>query len=82
MSGLSSVVPPAPIPNKEGAWAAAWNYAPYLKMLKPGTGMISIVDADFKTLAHAPVVFVAPPKPKPEATKPEAGKPGAKPPAR
>lgn len=73
MSGISGAVTPLPVPNKDGAWAAVWNAAPYLKMLKPGTAMISVVDENFKTLAHAPVVFVAPPKPAP--TKPAPTKP-------
>jgi hypothetical protein len=65
MSGISGAVTPAPVPNKDGAWAAEWNYAPYLKMLKPGTAMISVADQNFKTIGQAPVVFVAAKKPEP-----------------
>jgi hypothetical protein len=62
LSGISGAVSPAPVPNKEGAWATVWICEEYLKMIKPGTAMISAVDKDFKTLGQAPVVFVAPPK--------------------
>lgn len=61
-SGISGTVKPAPMTNKEGAWAGAWDLEGYLKVIPPGTGMISVVDQDFKTLAQAPVLFVAPPK--------------------
>lgn len=82
LSGISGAVTPAPVANADGMWAAEWTYSAYVKMIKPGTGMISVVDPNFKTLAQAPVVFVAPPpKPKPEAAKPEA-KPAAKPEAK
>ena len=63
VSGISGAVKPAPVPNKEGAWAAVWDCSRYLKkIITPGTAMISAVDQDFKTLGQAPVVFVAPPK--------------------
>lgn len=83
LSGISgSVAPPSPVANADGVWAAEWTYTAYLRNLSPGTGLISVVDPDFKTLAQAPVLFVAPPKPKPEAApKPEA-KPVPKPAAR
>jgi hypothetical protein len=72
LSSIGGAVSPAPVPNKDGAWAAEWNYAPYLKMLKPGTAMLSVADQNFKTLDQAPVVFVAPKKP--QATKGPAKK--------
>lgn len=62
VSGISGAVKPAPVPNKEGAWVAEWDCTAYLKVIKAGTAMLSVVDQDFKTLAHAPIVFVAPPK--------------------
>lgn len=71
-SGISGTVKPAPVTNKEGAWAGEWDCGAYLKVIQPGTGMISVVDQDFKTLAQAPVLFVAPPKkaePKKDAPK-------------
>lgn len=78
MSGISGTVSPAAVANQEGAWATTWTYTSYLRSLKPGTGMISVVDKDYNVQLQAPVVFVAPPKPKPEA----APKPEAKPAAR
>ncbi len=68
LSGISGAVKPAPVPNAEGAWAVEWDCTAYLKMIKPGTAMLSAVDKDYKTLAQAPVLFVAAPK-KPEAKK-------------
>jgi hypothetical protein len=68
LSGISGAVKPAPVPNAEGAWAAQWDCTEYLKIIKPGTAMISAVDKDYKTLAQAPVLFVAAPK-KPDAKK-------------
>jgi len=63
VSGISGAVKPAPVPNKEGAWAAVWDCNRYLKsVITAGTAMISVVDQNFKTLDQAPVVFVAPPK--------------------
>ena len=62
VSGISGAVKPAPVPNKDGAWAVEWDFSAYLKMIKPGTAMISAVDQDYKPLAEAPVLFVAPPK--------------------
>jgi hypothetical protein len=53
---------PAPVPNKEGAWATVWTCAPYLVLLKAGTVMIAVTDNEYKTLAQIPVAFVAPPK--------------------
>lgn len=82
MSGISGAVTPAPVANADGMWAAEWVYSAYVKMIQPGTAVISVVDSNFKTLAHAPVQFLAAPKPKPEAAKPEAAKPEAKPAAR
>jgi hypothetical protein len=74
LSGISGSVKPEPVPNKEGAWVAVWDCGgDYLKMIKPGTAMISVVDKDFKTLAQVPVIFVAPPK-KPEPKKDEPKK--------
>ena len=82
MSGISGAVTPAPVANADGMWAAEWTYAAYSAMIKPGTAVISVVDSNFKTLAHAPVEFLpAPPKPKPEAAKPAAAKPEAAKPA-
>ena len=68
VSGISGAVKPAPVPNQQGAWAAEWDYSEYLKMIKAGTAVISVVDQDYKTLAEAAVLFVAPPK-KPEPKK-------------
>jgi len=62
LSGISWAVKPAPVPNKEGAWAAVWHLKRYLRIIKAGTAMISVVDENYKTLGQAPVVFVAPPK--------------------
>ena len=62
LSGISGAVKPAPVPSKDGVWAAVWDCDEYLKMIKPGTGIISVVDQDYKTLVQAPVVFLAPPK--------------------
>ena len=75
MSSIGSVVTPAPVANQEGAWAAEWNFSSYVKVLKPGTAMLTAADKDYKTLGHAPIVFVVPPPPKPMA-KPTA-MPGA-----
>lgn len=80
MSSIGSAVKPAPVPNQDGNWAAAWDYSAYIKSVKPGTALLTVTDKDYKTLGQAPVVFNTPPAPKPEA-KPEA-KPGAKPAAR
>lgn len=71
MSGIAGTVQPNAVPNQDGAWAARWVITPYLKSFRPGTGMLSVTDMEYKTLGQAPVVLVAPPKPKPEA-KPEA----------
>jgi hypothetical protein len=77
MTGISSALKPEPVPNEEGAWAAAWDISSYTAVFKPGTGMLTVVDKNWKTIGEAPVVLVAPPpKPKPEA-KPEAAKPAA-----
>jgi hypothetical protein len=72
-SGISGTVKPEPVPNKDGAWAAVWNCDDYLKMIAPGTGMISVVDQEYKTLVQAPVLFLAAPK-KPEPKKDEPKK--------
>jgi hypothetical protein len=73
-SGISTDdLKPAPVPNKEGAWATVWTCAPFLPMLKAGTVMIAVTDNDFRPLAQIPVVFVAPPK-KPEPKKEEPKK--------
>ena len=66
---MSSTLEPAPVPNKEGAWATEWSIAPYLKNLKPGTVMIAVTDNEYKTLDQIPVTFVAPPKKKDEPKK-------------
>ena len=75
LSSIASNLKPAPVPNNEGAWAAEWDYSSYVRVVKPGTAMLTVADKDYKTLGHAPVVFVSPP------AKPEA-KPAAKPAAR
>lgn len=64
MSVISGAVEPAPVPNKEGAWAASWDCKRYVgkKIISAGTAMIAVVDQNFKPLVQAPVVFVAPPK--------------------
>ena len=71
--GMSSIAPsvkPAPVPNKAGAWAVEWDFSSYVKILKPGTGMITVADKDYRTLGMAPIVFkAAPKKPKPEARR-------------
>jgi len=77
MSGIAGTVVPNAVPNQDGAWAARWVLTPYLKSFSPGTGMLTVTDMNYKTLGQAPIVLLAPPKPKPEA-KPEA-KPAAKP---
>jgi hypothetical protein len=78
MSGIAGTVAPNAVPNQDGAWAARWLLTPYLSSFRPGTGMLTVTDMNYKTLGQAPVVLLpAPPKPKPEA-KPEA-KPAAKP---
>jgi hypothetical protein len=82
MSGISSSLKPEPVPNEEGAGAAAWDISSYTAVFKPGTGMLTVVDKNWKTIGEAPVVLVAPPpKPKPEAAKPDAPKPEAAKPA-
>ncbi|MHB8773006.1 MAG: hypothetical protein ACYC7J_18580 [Syntrophales bacterium] len=68
LSGISGAVKPAPIPNAEGAWAAEWDVKAYLKLIKPGTAMITVVDKDYKPVTQAPVLFIAAPK-KAEAKK-------------
>ena len=68
LSGISGAVKPAPVPTKEGAWAVEWDVSAYVKITKPGVAMITVVDKDYKTVAEAPVLFVAAPK-KPDAKK-------------
>jgi len=75
LSGINSAVSPDAVANADGAWATAWTYTQYLNSLTPGTGMLSVVDNEYKVLYSAPVHFLPKPKPKP---KPEA-KPEAKP---
>jgi hypothetical protein len=62
LSGISGAVKPAPVPNAEGAWAVEWDCTAYLKMIKPGTAMITVADKDYKPVTSAPVLFVAAPK--------------------
>ncbi|MEW6335115.1 MAG: hypothetical protein AB1558_12680 [Thermodesulfobacteriota bacterium] len=62
LSGISAVVKPAPVPNSDGVWASEWDVGPYLKVIKAGTTVISVVDKDWNTMVQAPVLFVAPPK--------------------
>ena len=73
MSSIASVVKPPPVANQEGAWAGEWDLSSYVRVLKPGTGMLTATDKDFNPLGQAPVVLVAPPA-KPPA-KPPAGAP-------
>lgn len=51
---------PVPVANKEGAWATVWSCAPYLQSIPKGTVMINVTDKDYRTLASAPVAFMAP----------------------
>jgi len=67
---MSSTLKPAPVPNKEGAWATEWNIARYLRTLKPGTVMIAVTDNEYNTLDQIPVTFVAPPKKKDAPKRP------------
>lgn len=67
MSSIGSAVKPAPVANQEGAWAAEWDFSSYVRVVQPGTAMLTAADKDYKTLGHAPVVFVAPPPAKPMA---------------
>jgi hypothetical protein len=76
MSSIGSALKPAPVANQDGAWAAQWDYSSYVRVIKPGTAMLTVADKDFNTLDQAPVLFIAqPPKPAPQA----AAKPGAQP---
>jgi hypothetical protein len=79
MSSIGSALKPAPVANQDGAWAAQWDYSSYVRVIKPGTAMLTVADKDFNTLDQAPVLFVAqPPKPAPEAAaKPVPGRPAA-----
>ena len=85
LSGISGGLKPAPVPNADGAWAATWDISPYVSTFRPGVGLLTVNDANWKAIGEAPVLLVAPPPkpaPKPEAAKPEAAKPEAKPPAK
>lgn len=62
LSGINAVVKPEPVPNNDGVWATEWDITAYLKVIKPGTTVISVADKDWNTLVQAPVLFVAPPK--------------------
>ena len=61
---INNALKPAPIPNAEGAWVTSWTLGRYTRVLKPSTKMITIADENYKTLAQAPVTFLAKPKPK------------------
>ncbi|MCC6472504.1 MAG: hypothetical protein IT514_02050 [Burkholderiales bacterium] len=82
MSSIGGVLKPVPVPNQDGAWAAEWDISSYVRVIRPGTGMLTVADKDFKTLGQAPIVFVAAPaKPAPQAAAKGAPKavPGARP---
>src|SRR4051812_20194260 len=57
MSSIGSSLKPAPVANQDGAWAGSWDYSSYVRVLKPGTAMLTVADKDFNTLGQAPIVF-------------------------
>lgn len=75
MSSIGSSLKPAPVANADGAWAAEWDYSSFVRVIKPGTAMLTAADKDYKPLGQAPVAFIAPPPPK--AAPAVAGRPAA-----
>jgi hypothetical protein len=76
MSSIGSSLKPAPVANADGAWAAQWDYSSFVRVIKPGTAMLTAADKDYKPLGQAPVAFIAPTPPKAPAV---AGRPEARP---
>ena len=51
---------PQPVANKVGAWATTWKCGRFVrkKLIKQGAYTLTVTDAEYNPIAHAPVAFV------------------------
>ena len=58
-SDIGYAIKPNPIPDKTGSWATTWNASHFVKkkLVSGGAYKLSVVDSDYRPIAHVPVYF-------------------------
>jgi len=57
---IGYAIKPQPVANKVGAWVTTWKCGRFVrkKLIKQGAYTLTVTDAEYNPIAHAPVAFV------------------------